>query len=164
MVCYEGIPGDLLSLQRSEGKNGLFMTLRGVPLVATLATGIFIGAGTGATYAQSSESRGAGSKAAADPMQAVKASLKSRFGFTDAQATTVSKKGEAIMNTYKPRFAALRNKYGANPTPDQRAKMQRETVPLLTEIGKKMKAVLLSVATKEQRPKILAQMQPQQKK
>ena len=96
-----------------------------------------------------------------DRMASAKASMKTRFGFSEAQANTAIQKVQAMTKGYQPRMMTLQTtmqkKYGANPTQAQRQQMQREAIPLIMEITQKTNAVLLSVATKAQRPKLEAQ-------
>ncbi len=136
------------------------MMIRGARLVAALATIFSVAVGTVTAYAQGQP--GAGQPTMADRMASAKASLKARYGFSDAQATTAIQKAQDVAKSFQPQLMTLQKKYGANPTPEQRQKMQMEALPLIAAISKKTNAVLLSVATKAQRPKIEAQMKMEQ--
>lgn len=138
------------------------MTFNCKMLVAALATVATLATATSVSHAQATGTVPGGAPSQGDRMAGAKASLKARFGFTDAQATTVIQKMQATLKSYQPKMMALQKKYGASPTPEQRQKMQREAIPLISEISKKSNAILLSVATKEQRPKIMAQMKAEQ--
>ena len=114
-----------------------------------------------ATTPVHAQAPGGSAGAPQDGMASAKASLKARFGFTDAQATTAIAKVQSVTKGYQPKVmtlqSALQKKYGKSPTPEQRRKMQGEAMPLISEIMQKTNAALLSVATKEQRPKLEAQ-------
>ncbi|MBC8137359.1 MAG: hypothetical protein H8F28_15875 [Fibrella sp.] len=138
------------------------MTLKCRVFIAALATASIIVPGAVATQAQTPSSGQTRTGAPVDPMANLKASLKARFGFTESQASTAIAKVQIIANSYRPKFIALQKKYGTSPTAEQRTKFQRETIPMIAEISKKTNAVFLSVATKEQRPKVMAQMKIEQ--
>lgn len=138
------------------------MILKGRMLVAVLVTMVSLITGVGVTHAQTPGAGAAGKQAPVDRLGSAKASLKARFGFTEAQATTTIQKAQAIAMTYQPQLVALQKKYGTSPTPEQRQKFQREALPIIAEISKKTNAIILSVATKEQRPKVLAQIKTEQ--
>lgn len=91
----------------------------------------------------------------------VHAQLKQNFGFSDTQASAFLKKAQAIAQAYQPKIMALQKKYGNNPAPAVRPKLQAEFVPIMIEIGKKTNAALLAVATKEQRPKVQKEIERQ---
>ncbi len=122
-------------------------------VAAALAAAALILTGTGTAFAQATGTR----PAQTDPMASVKASFKARFGFSDAQTMQAVKKMMVVQESYKTKIGALQTKYGANPTPEQRQKATKEAMPMLMEMSTKMKAVMLSVATPAQRPKIEAQ-------
>jgi hypothetical protein len=159
MVCYGSVSRDFVSQWRRERRSENMMTVRWNILVAALATAVSLATGAAVVRAQTP---GTAQTAPVDRIAGAKASLKSRFGFSDAQATTAVKKAQALSVTYQPKFVALQKKYGPNPTPEQRQKMQREALPMIAEISKKTNTILLSVATKAQRPKIVAQMKAEQ--
>lgn len=125
---------------------------------AALAAAALLFTGVSAANAQAPGTKPAKS----DPMAAAKASLKARYGFTDTQSTTAIKKAETVLASYRPKIAGLQKKYGANPTPEQRQKAQKEAMPMLMEMSAKLNAAMLSVATPAQRPKIEAEFKAQQ--
>lgn len=96
-------------------------------------------------------------------MAAAKASLKSRFGFSDDQVNRAVQKVEAITKSYQPKIVALQKKAAAATTPEQKKQAQMNAIPLIMEITQKTNAALLAVATPAQRPKLQAQFKAEGK-
>ena len=130
------------------------MTIR--HFVAALVAVTIVCTGAATVHAQAP---GAKPPTPAEMNAQIKASMKQRFGFSDAQATKAIVKVSAIQKVYMPQMMALQKKYGANPTPEQRQKMQSEAMPLYMKMSKEVETAVMAIATPEQRAKVKAQMQ-----
>jgi hypothetical protein len=93
----------------------------------------------------------------------MKASVKQRFGFSDAQVDAFVKKAQTIAESYRPQLMSISKKYGNSPTPEQRGKMQQELFPILIQVSRKTNAALLGIATPAQRPRIQQLLQAEAK-
>ena len=127
---------------------------------ATLALGAFLVVSTTSALAQAPGTTNPGTRrkpsaGSADPMATARGTLKTRYGFSDAQASEVLRRTQIAMKEFEPQILALQKKYGGTKAPEQRQKMQAELAPLILRISRKTTEIALSVATKAQRPKIL---------
>lgn len=129
------------------------MNLRTFFAALAAATLVFTGAATA-----NAQAPGGKPPSEAEQVAMAKKSLQTRFGLSETQATAAIKKMKAVSEVYKPKMAALRTKYGANPTPAKQAEAQKEAMGMMSSITADMEKALLSVATPAQRTKIKAEL------